>query len=109
MNVVVRAGETLLMLAARFGHLALVRDLLARRGDVAKSTAMGWTALHYAAICFNPRSQVQLGAADAARPCRWGAELSGARRAGGGVPRWARPRALQAWGVLQGCAVEDAR
>eukprot|EP00900_Chrysochromulina_parva_P007735 jgi/Chrpa1/16963/Chrysochromulina_OHIO_Genome00004793-RA len=48
-------GETLLMRAARYGHVPVVRELLARGADVGLATrGMGFTALHYGAICFNP-------------------------------------------------------
>lgn len=51
-------GESLLMMAARYGHLSMVQMLINWEADVKAATPLGWTALHYAAVCFNPEVAV---------------------------------------------------
>lgn len=51
-------GETFLMLSARYGNIRLVRLLLELKSNPFYCTSTGWNALHYAAICFNPETQL---------------------------------------------------
>jgi hypothetical protein len=57
-------GGTLLMMAAAFGEISLLRQLVSfaqsSEGcliDVNIRTHQHWSALHYAAVCFNPETQ----------------------------------------------------
>mmetsp|Transcript_25369 Transcript_25369/g.34898 ORF Transcript_25369/g.34898 Transcript_25369/m.34898 type:complete len:88 (+) Transcript_25369:163-426(+) len=51
--------ENFLMLAARYGNIELVEFLLGISKDIVNHvTEIGWSALHYAAICFNLDTQV---------------------------------------------------
>ena len=53
--------ENFLMLAARYGNVELVEFLLDKSKDfVNHVTEIGWSALHYAAICFNLDTQVEV-------------------------------------------------
>ena len=55
--------ENFLMMAARYGNVELVEFLLGiskGKGIVSHVTEIGWSALHYAAICFNLDTQVEV-------------------------------------------------
>lgn len=56
------SGETILQVAARLGKKDIVRFLCEREGiDVnCRSRFLGWTALHFAAICWNPDVAVEV-------------------------------------------------
>lgn len=53
-------GETLLHTAVRYGYAEMVRMMLAWGADVHDTTLLGWTALHYAAVCFNPEKAMDI-------------------------------------------------
>jgi len=50
-------SETLLMIASRYGHLEMVHMLLRRGANASLTTPLGWTALHYAAICLQSNTK----------------------------------------------------
>ena len=50
---------TLLMMAAAHGEVELVQKLIEAAGvacDINTQTSLGWTALHFAAVCFKTGS-----------------------------------------------------
>mmetsp|Transcript_52780 Transcript_52780/g.120085 ORF Transcript_52780/g.120085 Transcript_52780/m.120085 type:complete len:735 (+) Transcript_52780:43-2247(+) len=53
-------GETLLMMAARFGHVQLAELFISKGASPMSRTDMDWTPLHYAAICFNLDAQTKV-------------------------------------------------
>jgi len=60
-------GGTLLMMAAAFGDVWLVKEIVAFAQsdtgciiDLNITTPQRWSALHYAAVCFNPNAQLEV-------------------------------------------------